>query len=150
MTCSIVLTHLSEIIHRSFGEQINYDDDSDPVVRRLKFLAQSPAAGHASLYEHCRYGSAPRSYVLQCFRTIDTISSSARPGPGGLLHQQWLKSIRYDPRTYEILGSTESSETADIVAGSRAATREVLDAQDPSLVTRSNLLPFRPNTSSAQ
>lgn len=147
MICFQILNPLSETIHRSFGEQINYDDDSDPAVRRLKFYANSPSPWHSSLYESCREDSTPRSYLLYLFRLADQYSTTAHiPGAPGYAHQQWLKSIRYDPNTYEILGPRESSETAEITDKARIATARTLDTATPDRPGKTNVLHFRPRT----
>jgi hypothetical protein len=98
---------MGEVVRHSFGEQIDYDDMNDPIVRRLKFLEGSPSRYVASLYEGFRQYKIPRSAVLRKFAWLDADQNRFIPGSPPWEHEQWLKSIHYDPNTYEILGPRE-------------------------------------------
>jgi hypothetical protein len=95
---------LAEIIHRSFGEQTNWDDDSDPAVQRLRFLTHSPSNYYSNLLAHARQHNWTRSAVLEEFAAMDRTDSEIdhTPGSAPYLHRQWMQSLRgFNPLTYE-------------------------------------------------
>ncbi len=121
---------MGEVVRHSFGENINFENLDDPVVRRLMFFAKSPSVYASSLYECARQAGWSRSQVLDELTYLDRSRSSAeayQPGTGQYLHRQWLESIRYDPVTYEILEDNVPEEVADIGDEAHDAARDLLD-----------------------
>lgn len=96
---------MGEVIPKSFGEQINYDDTSDPDVAHVKLWEHSPSRYYAGEYRRARETQAPRRYFEDLFEEWDDLPLRDRPSPhtGAYVHERWLMAIKYDPKTFELL-----------------------------------------------
>lgn len=95
---------MAEIIQRSFGDNINYKDLTDPDVRRLVFLAHSDSGMHRVKIADAQYCNWNRQQLRRCLYTLDVIDSEDGniPGTQSYIHRQWVKSLPYfNPLTYE-------------------------------------------------
>ena len=65
------------------------------------------------------------------------------PGTPAHAHAEWMKSIRYDPETYEILDHGDSEQVQELGSETHSAARETLDGSEGSNHQPStNVVPF--------
>jgi hypothetical protein len=146
---------LGEIIRRSFGEAINYDDLTDPDVRRLVFLSHSASGMHQVQLVDARELQWNRQQVRSWLATLDRIDSSQENIPGTLsyIHREWVRSLPYfNPLTYEFqLPETETSTIApqspepppaEIIQLGRAVHAEARNLLDSSQDRQGKVLSF--------
>ena len=84
---------------------INYDDDKDPLVRRLKFLTKSPSKYHRSILELAMSRNYTRDQVKAKLQRLALIDAEDKylPGSKSYIHHQWLQTLDpHDVLTYNL------------------------------------------------
>lgn len=76
-------------------EAIDWDDDSDPLVQKMKLWQQSPSKTYSTFMESLIADNMTRSKALNCIERFERYAEELRfkPGSGGHKHYMWIKSL---------------------------------------------------------
>lgn len=104
---------MADILRYSFGDQLNYGHENDPIVKRLLALRGSPNKFCADLYKCAKRGNWPRHQVLSYLKTVDcllTSRSAFNPGTPAYRHRVWHETGADPGPGIKIAGESAATE----------------------------------------
>ncbi len=148
--------YMTEIIPATFGDKMNWDNDNDLLIRRLKFLEKSPSPFHSSLLRWQKEWGHTRTQIVERLQrlAIWDVRDKHTPGDGSYVHDQWLKSLGYpDIDTVDIDSIPQarledfdlperSKVFASIVSVTHSDARDVLDPDPGDIPLEDKIVPF--------
>jgi len=115
---------LGDVVYRRFGGEIDFEDGSDPLVRKLRLLAASPDPVMRWCEERIRVFQWSRSRVVWLLSLNDQLDREMghAPGTSPWLHRRWLR---------EMVSYDQDSNVFDETDGYLAAQRVTSELEAP-------------------